>query len=63
MNKNVKQNIETLIIGLICTVWVLSMHQNCSNATQKNNKKTQIEKIQKLQNDTINAVKLEQRVR
>jgi len=64
MGKNVKQAFETLAIAVICTVFVLSMHQSCSGVAEKlSNKKTEIKKVQELKNDTINNLKLDQRVR
>ena len=67
MNKNVKQTFETLAITVLCTIWVLSMHQGCSDlSTRFSDKKTETKKVQKIQElkkDTINTFKLEQKVR
>lgn len=67
MNKNVKQTFETLAIAVLCTIWVLSMHQGCSDlSTRFSDKKTETKKVQKIQElkkDTINTFKLEQKVR
>jgi hypothetical protein len=60
MNKNVKQAFETLAIAVICTVFVLSMHQSCSEFANKN---TEIKKAQELKNDTLKNIKFGQRVR
>ena len=64
---NIKQAIETLALGAVCSVWVLSMHQSCSKVTDRlSSKETEISKIQEIQelkNDTINTFKLEQKVR
>ena len=64
----IRQAIETLAIGIICSVWVLSMHQSCSKTVdklpgKKASEKTEIKKVQELKNDTIKTFKLEQRVR
>ena len=66
MKKNVKQAFETISIGALCTVFVLSMHQSCSGLADrfgKKQEKTEIKKVQELKNDTIKTFKLEQRVR
>lgn len=64
MKQSVKQGFETLAIGVICTVFVLSMHQSCSGLADRfSNKNTEFKKAQELKNDTINAFKLEQKVR
>ncbi len=68
MNKNTKQHFETLAVAVLCTVFVLSMHQSCSGLSDRfSNKKvkenTELKKIQKLKKDTVNAFKLEQKVR
>ena len=48
MNKNVKQTFETLAIAVLCTIWVLSMHQGCSDlSTRFSDKKTETKKAQK----------------
>ena len=60
MKQSIKQGFETIAIGIVCTVFVLSMHQSCSN-TQ--NKKTEIKKVQELKNSTVNNFKFEQKVR
>ena len=68
MNKNVKQHFETLSVAILCTVFVLSMHQSCSGVADRvSNKKvkenTELKKAQNLKQDTIANFKLEQRVR
>ena len=67
MDKNVKQTFETLAIAVLCTIWVLSIHQGCSDlSTRFSDKKTETKKVQKIQElkkDTINTFKLEQKVR
>ena len=67
MNKNVKQTFETLAIAVLCTIWVLSMHQGCSDlSTRFSDKKTEtkkVRKIQELKKDTINTFKFGQKVR
>ena len=68
MNKNVKQHFETLAVAVLCTVFVLSMHQSCSGVADRvSNKKvkenTELKKAQNLKQDTIANFKLEQRVR
>lgn len=65
--RGVKQAFETLALGVVCAVWVLSMHQSCSGVAEKlSGKKTEtskIQKVQELKNDTINNLKFEQKVR
>lgn len=67
MNKNVKQTVETLAVAVLCTIWVLSMHQSCSDMSKrflgKKSETNKAQKIQELKQDTINTFKLEQRVR
>ena len=65
MTKKVKQNFETIAVAVVCTVFVLSMHQSCSGLAERFNKKekTELKKAQEFKNDTINTFKLEQRVR
>ena len=68
MNKNAKQNFETLAVAILCTVFVLSMHQSCSGLADRfSNKKvkenTELKKTQNLKQDTIANFKLEQRIR
>ena len=64
---NIKQAFETLAFGVVCSVWVLSMHQSCSGVTERLSGKkaeaSKIQKVQELKKDTINTFKLEQRVR
>ena len=64
---NVKRAFETLALGVVCSVWVLSMHQSCSGVAErlsdKKSETSKIQKVQELKNDTINTFKLEQRVR
>lgn len=67
MNKNVKQTFETLAVAVLCAIWVLSMHQSCSDMSKrflgKKSETNKAQKIQELKKDTINTFKLEQRVR
>lgn len=62
---NIKQSFETLAIGVVCTFFVLSMHQGCSGASEKlsNDKTLTVKKAEEMKNDTINTFKLEQRAR
>ncbi len=57
MNKH----LETLAVAVVCTVFVLSMHQSCSGSSKKFNKQEKI--VKELKNDTIKTFKLEQKVR
>ncbi len=63
----VKQAFETLTLGVVCTLLVLSIHQSCSGVAERLSDKkpeaSKIQKVQELKNDTINTFKLEQRVR
>lgn len=61
MNKH----FETLAVAFVCAMFVLSMHQSCSDLSKKFNKQEnkEVKKAQELKNDTINAFKLEQKVR
>ena len=64
MNKNVKQTFETLAIAVLCTIWVLSMHQGCSDlSTRFSDKKTETKKVQDLKNNTLKNIKFGQKVR
>ena len=66
MNNNVKQSFETLAVAVLCTVFVLSMHQSCSGLSEKLGKKEEkkeIKKVPEFKNDTINTFKFEQKVR
>ncbi len=66
MSKNVKRNFETLAVAILCTVFVLSMHQSCSGILKRfsnKDKNTELKKAQELKRDTVNTFKLEQRVR
>ena len=68
MKQNVKEAFETISIGALCAVFVISMHQSCSGISEKISEKksgnnTEIKKVQELKNDTIKTFKLEQRVR
>ena len=50
---NIKQTFETLAVAVVCTVFVLSMHQSCSGlAKQINDKqeKTEINKAKDIKN-------------
>ena len=55
---DVKQAFETLAIGVVCTIFVLSMHQSCSNLVNQFGKKdkTEIKNVQEIKNDTIKYV-------
>ena len=35
IKKDLKDDIEMLVIALVCTFFVMSMNKKCSNATQK----------------------------
>ena len=61
----IRQAIETIAIGIICSVFVLSLNQSCSNMVNKwtNNKKIETKKVQELKNKTIQNIKFGQRVR
>ena len=68
MKQNIKQGFETLAIAIVCTVWVLSMHQSCSElsgkfSSKKTNTNVEQKKVQELKTDTIASFKLEQRTR
>jgi hypothetical protein len=63
---SIKQSFETLGIAVICTFFVLSMHQGCSGVSEgrSSNKKTlTVKKAEEIKNDTVNTFKLEQRAR
>ena len=50
----VKQAVETLLIGIICSAFVISMNQSCSNTVDKwtNGKKNEAKKVQNIKNST-----------
>ena len=61
MNKNIKRNFETLAVAVVCTIFVLSMHQSCSGlmdkfSNKKKNENTEIKNVQEIKNDTIKYV-------
>jgi len=55
--KNMNKHFETLAIGVICTVFVLSMHQSCSDLSKKVKiqEKTETKNTKKIKNNTINT--------
>ncbi len=61
-----QKHFETLAVAVVCTIWVLSMHQSCAGLLAKFDKKQEtkeIKKVQELKNDTINAFRFGQRIR
>ncbi len=63
--QEIRQAIETIAIGIICSVFVMSLNQSCSNMVNKwtNNKKTETKKVQDLKNNTLKNIKFGQKVR
>lgn len=63
--QEIRRAIETIAIGIICSVFVMSLNQSCSNMVNKwtNNKKTETKKVQELKNNTLKNIKFGQRVR
>ena len=61
----IRQAIETIAIGIICSVFVMSLNQSCSNMVNKwtNNKKTETKKVQEFKNNTLKNIKFGQKVR
>lgn len=61
----IKQALETIAISIICSVFVMSLNQSCSNMVNKwsNNKKTETKKVQELKNNTLKNIKFGQKVR
>ena len=57
VKKNMNKHVETLAIGVICTVFVLSMHQSCSDLSKKVKiqEKTETKNTKKIKNNTINT--------
>ena len=55
---NVKQTFETLAVAVVCTVFVLSMHQSCSGLAKQfgEKDKTENKNAQNIKNDTIKSV-------
>lgn len=66
---SIRQGFETLALGVVCSVWVLSMNQSCSNIVNKNKnvKKPSVVsdtiKADTIKNDTIEYFQSEQRAR
>ena len=63
--QEIRRAIETIAIGIICSVFVMSLNQSCSNMVNKwaNNKKTETKKAQDLKNNTLKNIKFRQKVR
>ena len=63
--QEIRQAIETIAIGIICSVFVMSLNQSCSNMVNKwtNNKKTETKKVPDLKNNTLKNIKFGQKVR
>ena len=63
--QEIRHAIETIAIGIICSVFVMSLNQSCSNMVNKwtNNKKTETKKDQDLKNNTLKNIKFGQKVR
>ena len=63
--QEIRRAIETIAIGIICSVFVMSLNQSCSNMVNKwtNNKKTETKKVQDLKNNTLKNIKFGQKVR
>ena len=63
--QEIRQVIETIAIGIICSVFVMSLNQSCSNMVNKwaNNKKTETKKVQEFKNNTLKNIKFGQKVR
>ena len=63
--QEIRQTIETIAIGIICSIFVMSLNQSCSNMVNKwtNNKKTETKKVQDLKNNTLKNIKFGQKVR
>lgn len=63
--QEIRRAIETIAIGIICSVFVMSLNQSCSNMVNKwtNNKKTETKKVQELKNNTLKNIKFGQKVR
>lgn len=64
---NIKQSFETLAVAIVCTVFVLSMHQSCSGLAKQINEKqekTEINKAQDIKkNEIIKNLKIWQKIR
>ena len=63
--QEIRRAIETIAIGIICSVFVMSLNQSCSNMVNKwtNNKKTETKKVQEFKNNTLKNIKFGQKVR
>ena len=60
------KHLKIFAVGVICTIFVLSMHQGCSGPAEKFSKKEEtkeIKKVKDLKNNAVNAFKLEQKSR
>lgn len=63
MKQNIKQSFETLAVGALCTVFVLSMHQSCSGLSKKFSKTQEKTEIKKAPEKQILLNNLNQKIR